>query len=66
VIDLPTPVLWGRDRAYDGDDDQQDRIDPMWLPHIGAGGDRRRHRGAGVGYVGMGKATKEFEEVLAG
>jgi dTDP-4-amino-4,6-dideoxygalactose transaminase len=39
---------------------------PMWLPHIGPEVIAAATEALEVGYLGMGKATKEFEEVLAG
>ena len=38
---------------------------PMWLPHIGPEVIRATTDALEIGYLGMGAATKEFEEALA-
>jgi dTDP-4-amino-4,6-dideoxygalactose transaminase len=38
---------------------------PMWLPHIGPEVIQAATRALEIGYLGLGKATKEFEDALA-
>jgi dTDP-4-amino-4,6-dideoxygalactose transaminase len=38
---------------------------PMWLPHIGPETVRAATDALEIGYLGMGAATKEFEDALA-
>ena len=39
---------------------------PMWLPHIGPEVIKVASDALEVGYLGLGSATKEFEDALAG